>query len=154
MQLGGRLLRRCFRSGLGRSVDRPLVFGILGSSTRCGTDKIREHEAVIILRSRYGADKHDDKSDHQQYQDDYERALFAGMLYPLSFFQKCRIRTLHQISEQSRDSAVFGDIDIHSRRMLGKSGHCYDRTCEDYEITCACGQIAVSDGEGEAFGIA
>ena len=38
--------------------------------------------------------------------------------------------------------------------MLRETGHRNDSACEDNEITCTSGKIAVSDCKCEAFGIA
>ena len=105
---GGRHFRGRFRCRM----DRPLISHIGGRRAGCGSDKSRIHKAVVVLRGSYGTYEHDRKSQHKQHQYDYERASFAGCPYPFGLFEKCRIGSLHLISEKTRDNAVVVYVDV------------------------------------------
>ena len=57
-------------------------------------------------------------------------------------------------SEQSDDTAVFCDVDAFCGGNLGKTGHGHDVAGQNDDEACACGDLDVADGDGEAFGCA
>ena len=71
--------------------------------------------------------------------------------YKKTYFNE---NVFYSLSEQSRDHAVFIDVDALGRRGLWKPGHRHDRACERNDKACAGGDPEVAHRYGKAGGCA